>query len=215
MVPISPRYDGVLFDLFSGLLDSWSLWDAVAASQADGRRWRSAYLRITYATGAYQPYEKLVAEAAEEVGLGRNLADRLAARYEEIKPWPEVARVLSDLHAHVPLAVVTNCSETLGAKAVAATGIPFNVVVTAERARFYKPQPRPYAMALEELGLDADRCLFVAGSAFDLFGTAIVGLPTFWHNRVGLTAPADAPKPIIETRTLDPLVKFVLGSLDR
>jgi 2-haloacid dehalogenase len=208
---MAPRYDGVLFDLLSGLLDSWSLWDAVAGSRADGRRWRSAYLRSTYQTGAYRPYEELVAEAAEDIGLRRDLAERLAERYAEIKPWPEVARVLGALHAHMPLAVVTNCSEQLGAKAVAATGIAFDIVVTAERAGFYKPDPRPYAMAIEELGLDAARCLFVAGSAFDLFGTARVGLATFWHNRIGLTAPADAPRPVIEAPTLDPLVEFVLG----
>lgn len=205
------RYDGVLFDLLSGLLDSWSLWDAVAGSRADGRRWRAAYLRSTYQTGAYRAYEELVAEAAGEVGLRRDLADRLAERYGEIEPWPEVGRVLGELHTQVPLAVVTNCSERLGAKAVTATGIAFDVVVTAERAGFYKPDPRPYAMAIEELGLEAERCLFVAGSAFDLFGTAKVGLATFWHNRVGLTAPADAPKPLIEMPTLDPLVEFVLG----
>src|SRR5690349_13854070 len=126
------RYDGVLFDLLSGLLDSWSLWDAVAGSRDDGRRWRAEYLRRTYRTGAYRPYEELVAEAAEEAGLRRDLADRLAARYGEIKPWPEVARALGALRGHVPLAVVTNCSNSLGAKAVAATGIAFNVVVTAE-----------------------------------------------------------------------------------
>ena len=206
------RYDGVLFDLLSGLLDSWSLWDAVAGSRDDGRRWRAEYLRRTYRTGAYRPYEELVAEAAEEAGLRRDLADRLAERYGEIKPWPEVARALGALRGHVPLAVVTNCSNSLGAKAVAATGIAFNVVVTAERAGFYKPDLRPYAIAIEELGLEARRCLFVAGSAFDLFGTAKVGLATFWHNRVGLTAPADAPKPLIEVATLDPLVDFVLGS---
>jgi hypothetical protein len=32
-------------------------------------------------------------------------------------------------------------------------------------------------LALDELGVVAERCLFVAGSAYDLFGTARVGLP--------------------------------------
>ena len=58
-----------------------------------------------------------------------------------------------------------------GRKAVACTGIAFDVVVTAERAGYYKPDPRPYRMALDELGIAAGRCLFVAGSAYDLFGT--------------------------------------------
>ena len=206
-----PRYDAVLFDLLSGLLDSWTLWDSVAGSEAAGRTWRAAYLRLTYRTGAYRPYETLVAEAAAEVGMPTEIAAGLAARYGEIKPWPEVGEVLGALKQHVPLAVVTNCSKVLGARAVAATGIDFDVVVTAERAGFYKPDPRPYQLALDELRLPAGRCLFVAGSAFDLLGTAKVALPTFWHNRVGLTAPPDAPKPIAEHASLHPLIETVLG----
>jgi hypothetical protein len=42
------RYDAVLFDLLTALLDSWSLWNAVAGSEDAGRRWRAEYLRITY-----------------------------------------------------------------------------------------------------------------------------------------------------------------------
>lgn len=30
----------VLFDLLTGLINSWTLWDDVAGSQEDGRRWR-------------------------------------------------------------------------------------------------------------------------------------------------------------------------------
>jgi len=37
----APRYAAVLFDLLSGLLDSWSLWNTVAGGEEDGRRWRT------------------------------------------------------------------------------------------------------------------------------------------------------------------------------
>ena len=68
---MSRRYDVVLFDLLTALLDSWSLWNAVAGSEQAGRRWRAAYLEITYRTGRYRPYEDLVASAAE---IGRIVA---------------------------------------------------------------------------------------------------------------------------------------------
>ena len=42
---------------------------------------------------------------------------------------------------------------------------------------------------------------FIAGSGYDLFGTAKVGLRTFWHNRVGLTRPEGAPIPEVESPT--------------
>ncbi len=63
------RYDAVLFDLLTALLDSWSLWNTVAGDADSGHRWRMAYLRITYAAGHYRPYEQLVGDAAQAVGL--------------------------------------------------------------------------------------------------------------------------------------------------
>jgi 2-haloalkanoic acid dehalogenase type II len=206
------RFDAVLFDLLTALLDSWTLWNKVAGSAKDGHNWRAAYLRRTYETGAYRPYEALVAEAAIEVGLSPTLAAQLAARYDELKPWPEMREVLGALRLNgLMLGIVTNCSDELGVKAVACTGIEFDVVVTAERAGYYKPDPRPYRMVLDELGVTAERCLFVAGSAYDLSGTSKVGLQTYWHDRIGMTPPADAPQPIARHRSLYPLLGAVLG----
>jgi 2-haloacid dehalogenase len=206
------RYDGVLFDLLTGLLDSWTLWDSVAGSDDAGRRWRAEYLRITYRTGGYRPYEDLVAEAAEATGLTRRLATTLGERYGELRPWPGVRETLRRLAAlSFPLGIVTNCSERLGRVAVACVGVEFASVVTAERAGFYKPDPRPYRLALAELGVAPERCLFVAGSAFDLVGTAKVGLPTYWHDRIGMAALPDAPAPLAHERSLAPLLG-ILGA---
>lgn len=205
------KFAVVLFDLLTALIDSWTLWNDVAESEENGRKWRAAYLRRTYETGAYRPYEALVAEAAAEAGLSPALAARLAARYVELKPWPEARDVLGALRCDgVALGVVTNCSEGLATRAVACTGIDFDVVVTAERAGYYKPDPRPYRMALDELGVTAGRCLFVAGSAYDLFGTSKIGLPTYWHDRVGMQPPPNAPKPMAHHRSLHPLLHVVL-----
>jgi 2-haloacid dehalogenase len=206
------RYDAVLFDLLTALLDSWSLWNAVAGGEKAGHCWRAAYLAIAYRTGRYRPYEDLVAAAADSVGLPRQLAAELAARYDTIEPWSEVGDVLGRLHeAGVPLGVVTNCSEALGQVAASRIPVPLTVIVTAERAGCYKPDPRPYRLALDELDIAAERCLFVAGSAYDLLGTARVGLPSWWHDRIGMTAPPDAPAPIAHQRTLTPLLADLLA----
>ena len=208
-------YDAVLFDLLTALLDSWKLWNSVAGSDAAGHRWRAEYLRRTYATGRYRPYEDLVGEAAENVGLPRALAHELASRYAELDPWPEVKDVLGTLHdAGVPLGVVTNCSETLARIAADCVGIPFTVFVTADRAGYYKPQPQPYRLAMNELRVKPNRCLFVAGSAYDLFGTARVGLPTWWHNRTRMPLPENAVPPIVCQPDLTTLASFVLQGGD-
>jgi 2-haloacid dehalogenase len=201
------KYDAVLFDLLTALLDSWTLWDSVAGSREAGRAWRAAYLKLTYGCGAYRPYEALVQEAAGQTGLSAQKADELAARWDELRPWDDAAGFLSGID--VPMGVVTNCSEALGRRAAGRVGVPFKVVVTSERAGFYKPDPRPYRLALAELGLPPERVLFVAGSAFDLVGTAAVGLPTLWHNRAGLAHPPQAPAPLAERPTLRELTPFL------
>ena len=206
------RYDAVMFDLLTALVDSWSLWNAVAGSAEAGMRWRRAYLARTYAAGAYRPYETLVAEAAAEIGLDPRLADELAARYAELRPWPGVAEELATLAAAgIKLGVATNCSEDLGQIASSCVAVPFDVFVTAERAKFYKPDPAPYRLALSELGVAPERCLFVAGSAYDLLGASRVGLDIWWHDRIGMAKPPEAPDPLRHTRDLAGLADFVLG----
>lgn len=210
---MSRRYDAVLFDLLTALLDSWSLWNAVASGAEAGLRWRREYLRRTYGTAAYRPYEALVAEAAREVGLDPRLADDLARRYGELKPWPGVVEELGSLAASgVKLGVATNCSERLGRVAAACIGVTFDAIVTAERAGFYKPDPHPYRLALAELGVAPQRCLFVAGSAYDLVGASRVGLDIWWHDRIGMTKPPEAPDPLRHTANLGGLSDFVINS---
>ena len=199
----------VLFDLLTALLDSWSVWDRAAGSRDAGRRWRAAYLARTYGCGAYRPYEALVREAAAATGLGASHADALEAAWDSLAPWDDACDFLGALAPRYRLGVVTNCSDRLGRRAAAAIGVPFDVVVTAERAGFYKPSPVPYRLALAELGLPPERVAFVAGSGFDLIGTAAVGMRTLWHNRAGIAKPPQAPEPFAERRTLRELLPFL------
>ncbi len=211
VVSPSRRYDAVLFDLLTALLDSWTVWNDVAGDVQTGRLWRNKYLEITYGEGAYRDYETLVAEAAEALDLDRDVADRLAARWPDLQPWPEAPAVLTELTAAgVRLGVVTNCSQHLGQRATAQLDVAFDVVVTAEAAGAYKPHPAPYVMAVQQLGLEPHRVLFVAGSRYDIAGAGAVGMPVWWHNRVHM-ARDSAPAPLAEHDTLRPLVGDVLN----
>jgi len=196
------KYDAVVFDLLTALLDSWTLWNAVAGSEDAGMRWRRRYLEITYGCGGYRPYETLVREAAADVGLSECLGSELERRWLELQPWPESAAVLKAIP--VPLAVATNCSIRLGKQAADRVGIPFRVVETAESVGFYKPRPEVYRAVLQRLGTPAGRTLFVAGSASDVPGAKGVGMPVYWHNRIGLP-PRDDARPDYLERSLDAL----------
>jgi len=113
--------------------------------------------------------------------------------------------VLSRLKGRTKLAVVTNCSERLGRQAAAILPVQWDVIVTAEEAGAYKPDSRPYRLALKKLGVEARDAAFVAGSSYDMFGTAAIGLCTYWHNRIGLPLVTGAQPPAIESPALDSL----------
>jgi 2-haloacid dehalogenase len=207
-MPNNGRYDAVVFDLLTALLDSWTLWNQAAGSEADGIRWRREYLTLTYAAGAYRPYEDIVWQAAVQTNLDASCAENLFAQWSDLRPWPEAPALLAALADRVPLGVVTNCSRALGAAAVACTAGRFAAVVTAESAGFYKPRPEPYRAVLKMLGTDPARTLFVAGSAADVPGAKGVGMPVFWHNRLGLK-PVDAVRPDWVASSLNSLLDLV------
>ncbi|MEM5404392.1 HAD-IA family hydrolase [Paraburkholderia unamae] len=198
----------VLFDLLTALLDSWTLWNRSAGSEQAGRAWRAEYLRLTCGCGRYVAYEQLVKEAAAHVGLPESAALALEADWLQLTPWSGAIEALQQLRSHCKIAVVTNCSIRLGRQAAAIIPVKWDAVITAEEAGTYKPDPTPYRLALDVLGVTASEAVFVAGSSYDMFGTAAVGLRTYWHNRVALPLVEGAPPPEIEAPTLEALVPW-------
>jgi 2-haloacid dehalogenase len=201
----------VLFDLLTALLDSWSVWNAAAGSNSRGREWRAEYLRLTYGAGVYVPYEELVVTAAHHVGLEAGAIASLEAYWLELPAWSGAQEALDALQGRTKLGVVTNCSKRLGLLAAGRLKTRWDCVVTAEEAGYYKPDSHPYSLALELLSVKAEHAAFVAGSGYDLIGTARVGLRTYWHNRVGLERPTGAPPAAFESSHLGGLLPWLEG----
>jgi 2-haloacid dehalogenase len=183
------RYAAVGFDLLTALLDTWSLWSEIAGGRDLGMRWHAASQELLRGK-RYRPFEEIVREAATQVGLDAKPSAELLRRWgRDFEPWPDVPPVLERLDGTRRF-IVTNCSRKLGRVAAFRAG-RFELVVTAEEAGAYKPDPLPYRMALERLGLDPAEVLFVAGSAHDVGGAARVGMDVYWANRGGARAPTD------------------------
>ena len=136
----------------------------------------------------------------------------LDERRVELAAWSGAQEALDALQGRTKLAVVP-CSERLGMLAAGRLNIPWDCVVTAEAAGYYKPDPRPYRLALARIDVPAAEAAFVAGSGYDLFGARAVGLRTYWHNRVGLKRPDRAPPANFESPTLDQLIPWLEGRL--
>lgn len=200
-------YTAVVFDLLTGLLDSWALWSDVAGSAEAGLRWRRRYLDLTYGAGPYRPYASIVKEAAVGVGLDGDLASRLIDRWSEMEPWPEAPSVLMGVASRFPIAILTNCSTELAHIAVDRLGVPGPAVVTAEEIGWYKPAPQMYLAAAHRLGQETGGLLFVAGSPGDVDGAIRVGFDVYWHNRIGL--PGTSVEPTYQFESLTPLLRLI------
>ena len=204
------EFDAVLFDLLSALIDSWSLWDDLAGDTDLGRKWRMHYLNAANHVDGYTPYLSLVADSAQAVGIPRLQAIGLGTRWNELTPWPEAPTLIANLASKTKIGVVTNCSDELGHKCANHLGTQFDVVVTAERAGYYKPNPKIYQEAIAEIGSVPERILYVAGSPIDVSGAAAVGMSVYWHNRIGLIDSEASSLAIETSATLDGVLNLIL-----
>jgi 2-haloacid dehalogenase len=76
------------------------------------------------------------------------------------------------------------------------------LVVSAGEAGAFKPDPRPYALAVERAGANASEVALVAAHWWDVAGAKHAGLRTGWVARHDLVLPASVPQPDVSGRDL-------------
>lgn len=192
-----PRPGAVLLDLLMATMDSMTVWADAAGDRDRGLAWRDAVTERMIAAGRYVPYERLVADAAVDLGLDPGAPDRLADAWAGMRPWPD-AGALARLR--VPYAFVTNCSAELGAVAAGRSGLAPTFTLTAEEAGWYKPRPEVYRLACGRIGAPAPEVRFVAGAAYDAEGARRAGLDVRLVQR--RTAPAELDPAVTIVRSL-------------
>ncbi|MBA3405677.1 MAG: HAD-IA family hydrolase [Gemmatimonadaceae bacterium] len=165
--------DAVLFDLLMGVMNSLERWGAAARGRERGLAWRDLVTKRMAATTSYEPYERLVEEAAAEIGLAPGAVPELWDRWSAMEPWPDTSAVN---RLTVPYAFVTNCSAPLASVAARRSGLYPVFTLSAQEAGWYKPDERIYREACRRLDRPMDRVLFVAGSPYDADGARAAGL---------------------------------------
>ena len=145
--------------------------------------------------------EALVFAANElQLTLPRATRTRLVQAYSELRAWPDVAPALAAFKdAGIRVALLSNMTAAMLAANMENAGLQgaFAHVLSTDRIRAYKPEPRAYQMAVDAFALPAEAIVFAAFAGWDAAGARWFGYPTFWVNRLGsppeeLGAPADA-----------------------
>ena len=190
------RYDIVTFDCYGTLID-WESGIAEAFSRAaieDGVTMdRDAVLRA-YAEvepvvehEAYRSYRDVLTESAQRVAerLGWSPRDTsfLAASLPSWTPFPDTNPALERLKAAgYKLGLLSNIDDDLLAATRKHFTVDFDLIVTAQQVRSYKPGHAHFLTAKEKIG--AQRWLHAAQSNFhDVAPTNALGIDNAWVNR--------------------------------
>lgn len=125
---------------------------------------------------------------AGEFGLGGLDPEELGHLnkvWHRLDPWPDVVAGLTELKKHFIIAPLSNGNVALLLNMAKRAGLPWDLILGAEVARHYKPQPEAYLAAARLLDLPPDQCMMVAAHNDDLkaardcgFRTAFVCRPT-------------------------------------
>jgi 2-haloacid dehalogenase len=225
--------DALVFDAYGTLFDVHSV-TTLAERLAPGRGaalsqlWRSKQLEYTWlsslmATPA-SPREDFGAITAHALdyalaSLGLDLVagdrGRLRDAYLTLSPFPDVPGALAVL-APRPRWILSNGTLAMLVPLVEHAGLDAEIdgVLSVDAAGIFKPSPRVYRLAADQLRLPAARIGFVSSNCWDVIGAKAFGFATLWVNRAN--APVDrhgpAPDRIISTLAdLPPLLTAYTG----
>ena len=111
-------------------------------------------------------------------GLTDGEIDQLVTARWRLRPWPDSVPGLTRLKARYVISPLSNASFVGMVKLAKFAGLPWDCVITAENARFYKPHPDVYRTAVSLLGLRPEQILMVAAHNYDLRAAQEQGLLT-------------------------------------
>jgi 2-haloacid dehalogenase len=188
------------FDVFGTVVDWRS--SIISEMQAFGREknlavdwvaftdtWRALYQpAMTKVRDGGLPWTKLdvlhrmnldqLIEQFDIRGLSEAELDHINRVWHRLNPWPDVVEGLNRLKRRYILATLSNGNVSLMVNLAKHAQLPWDVILGAEIAHHYKPQPGAYLNAVELLDLQPQQCMMVAAHNGDLVAASGCGLRT-------------------------------------
>ena len=188
------------FDVFGTVVD-WrgsiareiAVWEPVKDLGIDGFSFADAW------RGLYQPAMEKVRQSkaawANLDTLHRMNLDQLKDKFglnvlkeahlshlnkvwHRLDPWPDSVAGMNRLRKKFILASLSNGNVSLILDMAKRARIPWDMILGAEIAGYYKPQAEAYRKSVELLGIEPEEALMVAAHNGDLIAAADVGLRT-------------------------------------
>ena len=155
--------------------------------------------------GEYRRYRDILRFVTQRIASRLSFAlheqeiDLLPNSLKNWPAFPDTVEALRQLKSRYKLAIISNTDDDLFAETAKTLEVPFDFVITAEKARSYKPSRRNFELAVERIGLPKGKILHCAQSRYhDIVPTKELGIANVWVDRrtgrlgPGATYPATA-----------------------
>jgi 2-haloacid dehalogenase len=223
--------DAFVFDAYGTLFDVHSVVETAERlmpghGAALSQTWRTKQLEYSWLQslmqGPMQRREDFGAVTAHALdyaaaSLGLSLTGaarhRLLDAYLDLSPYPDALDTLARL-APRPRIILSNGTRAMLEPLAAATGVArhLDAILSVDAADIYKPSPRTYQLALDQLKFLPARIGFVSANAWDAIGAKAFGFTSFWVNRNHAPPDRHGPKPDATLDSLSALPALVGGA---
>jgi 2-haloacid dehalogenase len=182
--------EALVFDVFGTVVDwrgslSRELTGLVPEPAALADRWRGEYKpsmdRVRRGELPWTGLDDLHRESlARLVGDSLDAAtrERLVQAWHRLSPWPDSVAGLTRLKRRYIIATLSNGNVGLLLDLAKHAGLPWDMVLSAELFRHYKPDPEVYRGAAALLGRAPEKVMLVAAHNSDLAAARREGLRT-------------------------------------
>ncbi len=191
---------GTVVDWRSSLIADFTAWSAQRGISADWTAlvdaWRQAYVPSMdevrrYPERGFIILDKLhrtslvqLVKAHEIKGLTSGDIEYLTRGWHRLNAWPDSVSGLTRLKSKFIISPLSNGNVALLTNMAKHAGLPWDLVMSAELFRHYKPDPETYLGAATLLGLKPEQVMLVAAHNNDLAAAQSCGLKTAFVPRL-------------------------------
>ena len=227
-MPEKPTIRGIkacVFDAYGTLFDVHSAVGKHRARLGDvadqvSAVWRTKQLEYTWLRslmGRHADFWQVTREALDfafemHAVKDSELSADLMEAYLQLTCYPEVPAALAELKARgFVIAILSNGTPAMLEAAVKNSRLEEVIpqIFSIETTGVFKPDPRVYQIAVDELSLKPEEIVFQSSNAWDAAGAAAFGLKVAWINRFGQSPERLPGKPQVEIKDLSELPKVL------
>jgi 2-haloacid dehalogenase len=227
LMPIPKNITFVTFDVYGTLID----WEAgiyeafVKEAEPDGVEIDKAVLMPLFheisreiEAGSYELYAEVLRRTAIEIAkridwpLEPSRSGFLPDSVQHWKPFRETTPQLQKLAKKYKLGLLSNIDDKLLGQTRRHIPIDFDLVVTAQQVRSYKPEAAHFTECARRIGGKRGWVHVASSHYHDVVPCVKQRVPVIWVNRTKETLDSSQKKPTAEVHNLREAAKLLAGS---